>query len=200
MKTEIQNFIANLKEDQGDLLTLANVLTVGRLLVMPFIILFMFIPMEWAAWVALVLYAIGSITDFLDGWVARKFDQISEFGTFLDPIVDKIYVFGLMIMIVAVGHVGALGILMILLIMTREFLVSGLREYLGPKGIKVPVTNLAKWKTTIQLIATGVLIIAPYIWGGTIIGHLLLFCACALTIHTGIEYLKVGLAQMRKMP
>ena len=178
------------------MLNVPNVLTLFRLILLPFIVALMFLPYAWAAGVALALYVIGSITDFLDGWVARKFDQVTAFGTFMDPISDKIYVSTIMLMLVATGRIWGVWVIFAILILGREFMISGLREYLGPKGIKVPVSQLAKWKTASQMLAIGVLIIAPYFMGGLYLGILLLVGACTLTLYTGWDYLKVGWEHM----
>ncbi len=176
---------------------LANILTMTRLALLPFIILLLFIPAGWAAWACLVLYAIGALTDFLDGWIARKFNQISAFGTFMDPISDKIFVVTVLLMLIAVDRLTGLWVLPVIIILTREFLVAGIREYLGPKNIKLPVTKLAKWKTTIQMVATGILIIAPYVSIGHFIGQAGLSAAAVLTVMTGWNYLKTGLQHIK---
>ena len=175
---------------------LPNILTIGRLATLPLIILLMYIPAAWGAAVALTLYIIGAATDFLDGYLARKNDEVTEFGTFLDPIADKIYVVTIMMMLLATDRLNGIFVLLAIIIITREFLIAGLREYLGPKDIQVPVSDLAKWKTATQMIAMGLLIIAPYMWGGEFIGLTLLLAATAITVMTGWDYLKVGYAHM----
>ena len=179
---------------------LANILTLTRLALLPLMIALFFMPWEWAAWTCLAFYIIGALTDWLDGWVARKYNQISEFGTFLDPISDKIFVVTILLMLVAVGRIEHIWVMNVVIIIVREFLVSGIREYLGPKGIKVPVTPLAKWKTAMQMLATAILIVGPYIWAGQTIGQLVLTGASALTVITGWEYLKIGLNHIKINP
>lgn len=178
---------------------LANILTLTRLAVLPLMIVLFYLPWEWAAWTCLVFYIIGAVTDWLDGWVARKYNQITAFGIFLDPVSDKIFVVTILLMLVATGRIDHVWVLSVVVIIVREFLVAGLREYLGPKEIKLPVTNLAKWKTAAQMVATGILIVGPYVWGGQIIGQLLLTAAAILTAMTGWDYLKAGLAHMKKI-
>ena len=102
-----------------------------------------------------MLYIIGAATDWLDGWVARRYNQISEFGKFMDPISDKIFVVTVLMMLVATHRIEHFLVLAVIIILIREFLVSGIREFLGPKGISLPVTPLAKWKTAAQMTATG---------------------------------------------
>lgn len=178
------------------MMTLANILTLFRLFLLPFMIVLFFIPTVWAAWCVLVLYAIGSLTDFLDGWVARKYNQITEFGTFMDPISDKIYVVTIMLLLIATGRIEGLWVLPVLVILIREFMVSGLREFLGPKNIKLPVTNLAKWKTASQMLALGFLIIGNvYLWA-SVTGLVLLVASSVLTVITGWGYLKTGFAYL----
>jgi cardiolipin synthase (CMP-forming) len=177
----------------------ANILTLSRLALLPLIVLLLFMPWAWAAWAALILYIIGAVTDYFDGWVARRYNQITEFGTFLDPIADKIYVAALLLMLVATDRIDGIWVILVVIILIREFMVSGLREYLGPKGIKVPVSKLAKWKTAVQMIATGFLIIGPFVSGGLVTGAILLLAATALTCVTGWDYLKTGLAHMKEI-
>lgn len=179
------------------MLNLPNILTLFRLALLPFIIILMFIPASWAASAALAFYIVGAVTDWLDGYLARKNNQITEFGTFLDPISDKIFVATIMLMLVATDRVDGAWVVLVIFILVREFTVSGLREFLGPKGIKVPVSALAKWKTAVQMIATGLLIIGPYIYGGILLGLFGLLAATVITVYTGWEYLKVGFEHMK---
>lgn len=176
---------------------LPNILTLFRLGLLPFIVLLLFIPASWAAAVALTLYVLGAITDWLDGYLARKHDQVTEFGTFMDPISDKIFVATIMLMLVATDRIIGIWVILVIAILIREFMVSGLREYLGPKGIKVPVSELAKWKTAAQMVATGLLIIGPYMFGGIFLGVTALIAATAITLYTGWDYLKIGYEHMK---
>lgn len=176
------------------MLTLPTYLTIGRLLVLPILL---YCLLSGYVWWAFGLYVAGALTDWLDGYLARKLNMVSDFGTFLDPISDKIYVAALLLSLIAADVVGVLGLCAILIILTREFLVSGLREFLGPKGIKMPVMVLAKWKTAVQMVAIAVLILSgtlPYAYEA---GLTLLCLAAGLTIITGYQYLKTGLAHMR---
>ncbi len=181
-------------------LTIPDMLSLLRLALLPFMIPLFLIPLEWAAWACLALYVIGALTDFLDGWLARRLQQTSEFGAFIDPLSDKIFVVTTMLMLVAVDRIDRFSALAVAVILIREFTVSGLREYMGQKNLKLPVTKLAKWKTAAQMTALGVLIVAPYIFLGQFIGSLLLLTAAGLTVMTGWDYLKTGLDHMRKIP
>ncbi|MCD8497766.1 MAG: CDP-diacylglycerol--glycerol-3-phosphate 3-phosphatidyltransferase [Alphaproteobacteria bacterium] len=177
-----------------------NALTVLRiLLIVPMTALFFFETTAggWVIWLNFGLYVIAAITDFLDGWLARKYKITSPFGTFLDPISDKILVGCLLVLLVAFGRLEGLWLIAVLAIMTREFLISGLREYLGPHNVKMPVTKLAKWKTATQMLALGLLIIGPVLPYTLLAGQILLCVAALITAITGWGYLKAGLAHMR---
>ncbi len=176
---------------------LANILTITRLALLPVIIVLFYLPGSGAAWWCLALYSIGAITDFIDGWVARKFNQVTPFGTFLDPISDKVFVVTMLLMLVSVDRIDGIGVIAVVVILTREFMVSGMREFLGPKNIKLPVTKLAKWKTTIQMLATGILVVGPYVPLGTFAGQTGLIAAAVLTVMTGWNYLKAGFVHMK---
>ena len=126
--------------------------------------------------------------------MARQYNIQSAFGTFLDPIADKIFIGVLIVALAALGRVEGLWIIPALIIITREFLISGLREYLGPKNIQMPVSNLAKWKTTIQMIALGFLV-----YGGSLltVGQVALCFAAILTVITGYSYVKIGFKHIK---
>lgn len=182
---------------------IANILTIARILLLPFIVALFYAEANWgglAAWLCLFIYVIAAITDFFDGYIARKLNQISAFGTFLDPISDKIFVSTLMILLVAFGRIEGVWIILVILIFAREFLVSGLREFLGPKNIKVPVTMLAKWKTTVQMLSLGFLILGPHAPYATELGLVLLCLATFLTLITGLTYMVVGIKHMKDAP
>jgi len=171
---------------------LANGLTLARIALIPVLLVLMIDPYTMAAWGAFGLYVLIAATDWLDGYVARRFDQMSEFGRFLDPIADKILVAALFVMLAANGTIAGWWLALPVIILTREFLVSGLREFLGPKNVTVHVTKLAKWKTTTQMIALGFLIIAGHSGGAATAGLLLLLLATALTVATGWDYFRAA--------
>ncbi|MCB1783180.1 MAG: CDP-diacylglycerol--glycerol-3-phosphate 3-phosphatidyltransferase [Alphaproteobacteria bacterium] len=178
----------------------ANILTVSRLFLLPIMIgLFYLEPAwgGWAAWLCGLVYAIAAVTDFFDGYVARKYNQTSAFGTFLDPISDKIFVATLMILLVGAGRIAGLWLLPVIVIFAREFLISGLREFLGPKNVQVPVMRLAKWKTASQMLAIFFLIIGPYAPYALGLGLWLLMIAAVLTVITGAEYMIAGAKHFR---
>jgi cardiolipin synthase len=179
---------------------LPNIMTMGRLMTLPILVVFMNIDAAWAAWLALSIYTLGCITDWLDGYIARRYKFESNFGKFLDPIADKIFVVTVLIGLVANGNLAGLWVIPVLLILCREFLVSGLREFFGPQNIQFPVSPLAKWKTGIQMFALGFLIMGEY--GVSVlpwnieIGYSLLILATLLTVATGWTYLKEGLKHL----
>lgn len=174
-----------------------NMMTIGRLLTLPLLVMLMMIDASWAAWSALGIYTLGCITDWLDGLIARRYSLESNFGKFLDPIADKIFISTVLICLVANGNLSGWGIIPVLLILSREFLISGLREFFGPKNIKFPVSIVAKWKTGIQMFALGFLIMGEY--GVPVlplnieIGYTLLIIATILTVQSGWTYMKEGM-------
>ena len=176
---------------------LPNTLTIGRLITLPALALLMMIDAAWAAWSALGIYTAGCITDWLDGYLARRYKLESNFGTFLDPIADKIFISTVLICLIANGNLSGWGVAPVLLILCREFLVSGLREFFGPKNIQFPVSRLAKWKTGSQMLSLGFLIVGKY--GVAVlplnieIGYTLLIVATILTVITGWAYMREGL-------
>ena len=167
-----------------------NILTFLRLGLLPIVVGLFYVPGEGAIWTCLGLYIVGALTDFFDGWVARRYEVTSDLGRFLDPIADKIFVVSILVMLVATDRVEGAWTLCILIILIREFLVAGLREFLAPKGHSLPVTSLAKWKTAVQMGALAMLVISPIPWIGEVPGLVLLSIATLLTIITGWIYLR----------
>ena len=183
----------------GAMLTLPNLLTLARIIAVPALIALLWVP-EPRAWLAaFILYCAVAVTDFFDGWLARRMKQVSRLGAFLDPIADKIMVAAVLLMLVAADSIATWHVIAAILILLREIMVSGLREFLGPLQVSMPVSNLAKWKTTLQMIALGALILAggfPYeawIWWTGIVS---LWAAAVLTLVTGWDYLRIGLKHM----
>jgi cardiolipin synthase (CMP-forming) len=177
---------------------LPNVLTYGRVLAVPLVVACLFWPDElWVRWVALAIFIFAGITDFFDGYLARAWSQQSSLGRMLDPIADKLLVAATLLVLAADGTISGWSLWAAIVILSREILVSGLREYLAELRVSVPVTQVAKWKTTVQLIAIGFLIAGPageVVLPGTIrIGLGLLWMAALLTLYTGWDYLKASL-------
>jgi cardiolipin synthase (CMP-forming) len=186
------------------LLSLPNLLTLSRILVIPLVVASFYIPGDYARWFACALFSAAGFTDWLDGHMARRWQQQSELGRFLDPIADKLLVAATLFMLVANGRLSTeWALLPALVILCREILVSGLREYLAGLRVGLPVSRLAKWKTAIQMVAIGVLIVGdagPAVLPVTAIGELLLWIAALLTLLTGYDYLRAGLTHMTRAP
>ena len=170
-----------------------------RLLV-PLLVVFMFVPFDWARWFSLILFVTAAVTDFFDGHLARKHNVQSELGALLDPIADKFLVLAALLMLIAVGTLSGINVVAAIIILGREILVAGLREFLAGSSIKLPVTLLAKWKTTIQMVAIGFLIVGPaghsVLPGSVYIGLFGLWVAAIITVVTGYQYARQGLLSM----
>jgi cardiolipin synthase (CMP-forming) len=176
-----------------------NLLTLSRILVIPVVIATFYVSGDYARWFACALFSAAGVTDWLDGHMARRWEQQSEIGRFLDPIADKLLVSATLFMLTTFGRLSAQAVLPAVVILCREILVSGLREYLAGLRVGMPVSRLAKWKTVIQMIAIGVLIVGdagPSFMPVTTIGETLLWIAALLTLVTGYDYLQSGLRHM----
>jgi cardiolipin synthase len=181
------------------LTTLPNILTLSRIAVIPLVVASFYLPTAWAPWVACALFSMAGVTDWLDGHFARRWKQQSALGQFLDPIADKLLVAETLLMLVAFGRLTGAALFPTLVILGREILVSGLREYLAGLRVGLPVSRLAKWKTGIQMVAIGVLLIgdAGPNWIPVVpLGESLLWLAALLTLVTGYDYLRAGLKHM----
>ena len=184
---------------------LPNLLTYGRILAVPLVVLCFFLEgelqsSEFARWSAFAIFIVASVTDYLDGYLARAWKQTSNIGRMLDPIADKLLVATCLLLLAADtdhrGGIAGWSLWAAIIILCREILVSGLREYLAALKVSVPVTQLAKWKTTIQMVAIAVLLlgpagdkIVPY-W--TQMGITLLWVAAIVTLYTGYDYFRAG--------
>ncbi|MEM6780506.1 MAG: CDP-diacylglycerol--glycerol-3-phosphate 3-phosphatidyltransferase [Pseudomonadota bacterium] len=175
------------------MLNIPNILTLARIGLLPIIAYWMYLDMPLCA---LILYIICALTDFFDGWLARKLNAVSDFGTFFDHIADKIFVAALLLVMVDLGTLGGLWLIPIAIIISREFFISGLREFLGPKNVKLPASMTAKWKTTVQMIALALLIAAPLSGHILLAGHITLLIASALTVISGWSYAREGFKHM----
>ena len=182
--------------------TLPNALTVARIFAVPVLIAAFYLPMPAAAWAAMAVFVAASVTDWVDGWLARRWNQMSDFGKVLDPIADKLLVAAALFMLAAFDRLSVPSVVAAIAILGREILVSGLREFLAGRA-SLPVTLLAKWKTTVQMAAIAVLLVAPAAPGGLPwqrIGEIGLWIAAVLTLVTGWGYLRQGLDAMRAKP
>jgi CDP-diacylglycerol---glycerol-3-phosphate 3-phosphatidyltransferase len=174
-----------------------NVLTYGRIAAVPVLAALLLYGGNGARWIAVAIYIVAAITDFLDGYLARLWKQQSALGRMLDPIADKVLVSVVLLALAADGILSGGHLWAAFIIIAREVLVSGLREFLMELRVSVPVTQIAKWKTTAQLIAIGFLIAGPagdaLVPGVTYAGIILLWVAAALTLYTGYDYFRAGL-------
>lgn len=184
--------------------SLPNILSMSRILALPLLVGFLWWP-EWrfGYGVAFVIYCLMGLTDYFDGYLARRQGTVSKLGVFLDPIADKIMVAAVILMLVGTRHdvaiITGIHIIAALIILLREIAVSGLREFLAGLRVSLPVSKLAKWKTALQLVALGALILAgavPDIWWVKSVGLASLWGAAILTLITGWDYLRVGLKHM----
>ncbi|MCA0420635.1 MAG: CDP-diacylglycerol--glycerol-3-phosphate 3-phosphatidyltransferase [Proteobacteria bacterium] len=181
--------------------SLPNLLTYGRILAIPALVAILFWPRDdWMRWIALGIYTLAAITDYLDGYIARAWSQQSAIGRMLDPIADKLLVAALLLMLVYTGQIEGWTLWAAIVILCREILVSGLREFLADLKVSVPVSKVAKWKTAAQLFALGFLIAGPagdkVLPGNTTIGIVLLWAAAGLTIYTGWDYFNAGIRHL----
>ena len=200
------------------MVALPNIITVLRILLVPVFAVAFVMPGDAARLVAFLVFAIAGFSDWLDGFAARKLKAGSAFGRMLDPIADKVLVAVALMMLVAEGAFvqvrpnGTLSLLKLvpaIIILSREILVSGLREYLAGARVSVPVTTIAKFKTAVQMLAIGAMILTPLahritpgITGATyeVIAYALLWIAAALTVYTGVVYFRSGMRHIDTTP
>ena len=178
-----------------------NILTIGRIILVPFFVVAFYLPGFYGDLTAFALFVIASFTDFLDGMLARMLGEESKLGELLDPIADKIIVATALILLVMEGTIRHYEVVAAIIILTREILISGLREFLAGGKIKLPVSNLAKAKTFLQMFAisalltgeTGNRIINFQDYNAQTIGIILLWLSAALTLFTGYDYMRKGI-------
>ena len=185
------------------LLNLPNLLTISRIVVIPALCAAFWLPGQWAYWVPLGLFVAAGLTDWLDGHLARRYAAVSDLGRFLDPVADKLLVAAAILMLVAFDRIAGVSVLAAVVILCREILVTGLREFLAEVRVKVPVSTLAKWKTTMQMVAIGFLLggaAGPAWLRAELIGEIGLWVAALLTLYTGYDYLQTGLRHMTGAP
>ena len=187
-------------------LSIPNLLTYLRLAAVPALAaVWFFFDGEFGRWLALAIFTLAAITDFFDGYLARIWMQQSRLGQMLDPIADKLLVGAVLLLLVADQTISGWSVWAALIILSREILVSGLREFLAELNVTVAVSHLAKWKTTVQMMALGVLLVGDA--GGDIcacaaveIGLGLLWVAALLTLYTGFDYFRAGLKHVINEP
>lgn len=180
---------------------LPNMLTMSRIVASVIIGALLMMDSAWGSWLALAVFVVACITDFFDGYLARAWRQQSSFGRFLDPIADKLLVASVLLVLVGIDRLAGINIAAAGIILWREILVSGLREHLAELNVGLPVTRLAKWKTTLQMVALGVLVVGEHgpAFGPvttTDVGVVGIWVAAILTLITGYDYLRAGLTHM----
>ena len=198
----------------GRPLAIPNLLTYARIAAVPLVVACMYWQEilaggMWLRWVALVIFIAAGVTDILDGYFARSLGQQSSFGRMLDPIADKLLVASCLLMLAADETIKGWSLWAAIVILCREILVSGLREYLAELRVSVPVTRLAKWKTTVQLVAIGFLLAGKagdeavsYVTGReltpvvTYFGLTLLWISAIVTLYTGYDYFRAGVRHL----
>ncbi len=183
---------------------LPNLLTLSRILAVPILVALLWPAEQGRQWhigylLAFALYCLMGITDYFDGYLARAQGTVSKLGVFLDPIADKIMIGAVILILCATRDIAGVHVIAALIILLREIIVSGLREYLAGLQVSVPVSRLAKWKTALQMIALGAMILSggvpqwPFVlWTGLVT----LWAAALLTLVTGWDYLRVGIRHM----
>ena len=183
-------------------LSLPNLLTYARIVCVPLVVMCFFLEgqlrsPDYARWTALGIFVVASITDYFDGYLARAWNQSSTIGRMLDPIADKLLVAAVLLLLAAEGSIAGWSLWAAIIILCREILVSGLREYLAELKVSVPVTRLAKWKTAIQMVAIAFLLAGPagdkFMPGITQVGIALLWVSALVTLYTGYDYFRAGL-------
>jgi cardiolipin synthase len=182
-------------------LQIPNILTIGRIIIVPIFVLTFFIPGFFGDLIPFFLFVLASFTDYLDGLLARLFKEESKLGELLDPIADKILVAAALILLVMNGTIKNYEVIAAIIILTREILISGLREFLAKGSIVMQVTNLSKLKTFLQMISIAVLltgesgnkVINFQDYNAQTIGIILLWFSAFLTLYTGYDYLRRGI-------
>ena len=178
-----------------------NILTIGRIIIVPFFVVSFFLPGFYGEIIPFLLFLLASFTDFLDGLLARLYKEESKLGELLDPIADKIIVSAALILLVMNGTIQNYEVIAAIIILTREILISGLREFLADVQVKIPVSSLAKGKTFIQMFSIAILLTGET--GNTIlnfedynaqtVGIILLWLSAFLTLYTGYDYVRKGI-------
>lgn len=189
-----------MRDTRSTVLSVPNILTYGRILAVPAVVATAFVPGDFGRWLCLGIFIVASITDFFDGYLARAWHQQSALGRMLDPIADKLLISACLIVLCSNQVISGYSLWAAAIILMREISVSGLREFLAELRVSVPVTNLAKWKTTLQMVSLGFLLAAPagdkVLPYNTEIGTGLLWIAALLTLYTGYDYFRAGIRHL----
>ena len=177
-------------------MNLSNILTLIRIIIIPIIVLCIYLKNPFFGWTAFILFCLASVTDYFDGYLARIRNEVTNFGTFLDPIADKLLVAAVILILTSKGVIADWETIPALIILLREITVSGLREYLAGIKVSVPVSRIAKLKTLLQLSALALLILSESITNIVLIiylGKLFLWIAGLLTLYTAYDYVKASI-------
>ncbi len=177
-------------------MNLSNILTLIRIIIIPIIVLCIYFKNPFFGWSAFILFCLASVTDYFDGYLARIRNEVTNFGTFLDPIADKLLVSAVILILTSKGIIADWETIPALIILLREITVSGLREYLAGIKVSVPVSRIAKLKTLFQLCALALLILSESITNIISIiylGKLFLWIAGLLTLYTAYDYVKASI-------
>lgn len=180
-------------------LTIPNILTLSRIFSIPFIVACFYVDEFWAHLSAMLLFSAACITDFFDGYFARQWHQVSAFGRFLDPVADKLLVSTILLMLSGTGSIIGVHLIGACIILAREIIVSGLRQFMSEMQLRIPVTRFAKWKTATQMCSIFCLLFAsmfPEVSEIKTLGIVSLWIAVFMTIFTGIRYLKFGILKI----
>ncbi len=176
--------------------TTANMLTFIRIFLIPLLILSFYMGTSGWRLAAAIIFIVGCITDYLDGYVARTYSQVSKLGQFLDPMADKLLVATTLLLLAGFGRISQYSLIAAIIILSREILISGLREHLSNLRVTLNVSQLAKWKTALQMIAICFLLVgdaSEVVIEARYAGECLLWCAAVLTIITGFDYIKLSM-------
>ena len=181
--------------------TIPNIITIARIFSIPFIITCFYVEGFWAHLTATLLFISACLTDFLDGYLARQWKQISAFGRFLDPVADKLLVSTILLMLSGIGIISGVHLIAACIILAREIIVLGLRQFLSEMRMIIPVTRYAKWKTATQMAAIFCLLCSalfPHISQIKQVGLVFLWIAVVMTVITGGRYLKSGIVRISR--
>ena len=178
-----------------------NYLTMFRIASVVVVYVSFYVAAPLGHWLAVTVFALGAITDFFDGYMARKIDALSDFGRMFDPIADKLMVLICLVMLISADIITLAHLPAALIIIAREILVSGLREFLNGRDVTLPVSTLAKYKTSLQMVALGCLLAGPtgdaLLPGVLTLGYVILWLSALLTVMTGYHYLRASLRHLR---
>ncbi len=183
------------------MLNIPNLLTMARIALIPVMVFAFYSQTLAGKWIAFAVFCLSCITDFLDGFMARIMSSTTKLGQFLDPIADKLLITSNLLLLAGFGHINSYNLIPAILILCREITISGLREFCIGMEIRISVSPMAKWKTAIQMLAIGFLILGDFYLGSVqskIIGNILLWIAAVMTLLTGFYYVRSAYKQFNQ--